>query len=63
MNSGQPRFRAVSQLLWFHKGREEWFSLAENHEKATWLPRISCAMHYPRETMCGFLYGKPHAVR
>ena len=33
MNSGQPRFRAVSQLLWFHKGREEWFSLAENHER------------------------------
>jgi len=25
--------RAVSQLLWSHKGREEWFSLGENHEK------------------------------
>ena len=25
--------RAVSQLLWPHKGREEWFSLGENHEK------------------------------
>ena len=25
--------RAVSQLLWSHKGREEWFSVAENHER------------------------------
>ena len=25
--------RAVSQLLWPHKGREEWFSLGENHER------------------------------
>ncbi len=25
--------RAVSQLLWSHKGREEWFSLGENHER------------------------------
>jgi hypothetical protein len=26
-------FRAVSQLLWPDKDREEWFSLEENHEK------------------------------
>jgi len=26
--------RAVSQLLWSQKVREEWFSLEENHEKA-----------------------------
>jgi hypothetical protein len=25
--------KAVSQLLWSHKGREEWFSLGENHER------------------------------
>jgi hypothetical protein len=25
--------RAISQLLWSHKGREEWFSLRENHER------------------------------
>ena len=25
--------RAVSQLLWSEKDREEWFSLRENHEK------------------------------
>jgi hypothetical protein len=28
------RFKAVSQLPGSHEGREEWFSLAENHEKA-----------------------------
>jgi cytochrome c len=27
------RFKAVSQLLWPDKDREEWFSLGENHEK------------------------------
>jgi hypothetical protein len=26
--------RAVSQLLWSQKVREEWFSLEENHDKA-----------------------------
>ena len=26
--------KAVSQLLWPDKDREEWFSLGENHEKA-----------------------------
>ena len=26
--------KAVSQLLWPDKDREEWFSLVENHEKA-----------------------------
>ena len=26
-------FKAVAQLLWPHKDREEWFSLRENHEK------------------------------
>jgi hypothetical protein len=26
--------RAVSQLLWSGKDREEWFSLRENHDKA-----------------------------
>jgi hypothetical protein len=26
-------FKAVSQLLWSRKGREEWFSLGENHER------------------------------
>jgi hypothetical protein len=31
--------------------------------KAMWLPRISCALHSPRAIMCGFLHGKPHAVR
>jgi hypothetical protein len=25
--------KAASQLLWSHKGREEWFSLGENHER------------------------------
>jgi hypothetical protein len=25
--------RAVSQLRWPHKGREEWFSLGENQER------------------------------
>jgi hypothetical protein len=25
--------KAVSQLLWSHKDREEWFSLGENHQK------------------------------
>jgi hypothetical protein len=25
--------KAVPQLLWLRKGREEWFSLAENHER------------------------------
>jgi hypothetical protein len=29
-----PLIRAVSQLLWSQKVREEWFSLEENHEKA-----------------------------
>jgi hypothetical protein len=27
------RFKAVSQLLWPDKDREEWFSLGENHER------------------------------
>ena len=31
-------FRAVSQLLWPDKDREEWFSLGENHEKAFRFP-------------------------
>jgi hypothetical protein len=26
-------FKAVSQLLWPDKDREEWFSLGENHER------------------------------
>jgi hypothetical protein len=30
--------RAVSQLLWSDKDREEWFSLAENHENAYRFP-------------------------
>src|ERR1700685_4309866 len=30
--------KAVSQLLWSHKGREEWFSLGENHEKVPGSP-------------------------
>jgi hypothetical protein len=35
----RPRtFKAVSQLLWSHKGREEWFSLGENHEEACRFP-------------------------
>jgi hypothetical protein len=29
------RSKAVSQLLWSDKDREEWFSLGENHEKAS----------------------------
>jgi hypothetical protein len=29
-----PFFRALSQLRWPDKGREVWFSLGENHEKA-----------------------------
>ena len=32
------RFKAVSQLLWPDKDREEWFSLGENHEKAYRFP-------------------------
>ena len=32
-NSGYTK--AVSQLLWSDKDREEWFSLGENHEKAS----------------------------
>jgi hypothetical protein len=28
-------FKAVSQLLWPDKDREEWFSLGENHEKGS----------------------------
>ena len=31
---GPAPSRAVSQLLWSDKDREEWFSLRENHEKA-----------------------------
>jgi hypothetical protein len=30
--------RAVSQLLWPDKDREEWFFLVENHEKAVRFP-------------------------
>ena len=30
---GRAVLKAVSQLLWSHKGREEWFSLGENHER------------------------------
>jgi hypothetical protein len=30
--------KAVSQLLWPDKDREEWFSLVENHEKAVRFP-------------------------
>jgi hypothetical protein len=29
----RQRYRTVSQLLWSHKVREEWFSLGENHGK------------------------------
>jgi hypothetical protein len=36
-------FRAVSQLLWSHKGREEWFSLGENHER-----RLGFGLHQLR---------------
>ena len=32
------RSKAVSQLLWSDKDREEWFSLGENHEKASRFP-------------------------
>jgi hypothetical protein len=35
------RFRAVSQLLWPDKDREEWFSLRENHE------RLFCSPGFP----------------
>jgi hypothetical protein len=40
MDATQPfraglTFKAVSQLLWSDKDREEWFSLGENHEKAS----------------------------
>jgi hypothetical protein len=28
-----PALKAVAQLLWPYKDREEWFSLGENHEK------------------------------
>jgi hypothetical protein len=30
--------KAVSQLLWSYKGREEWFSLGENHERRRGFP-------------------------
>ena len=30
--------KAVSQLPWSHKGREEWFSLGENHERRRGFP-------------------------
>src|ERR1700677_221057 len=32
-NTGILRTKAISQLRWPHEGREEWFSLGENHEK------------------------------
>jgi type IV pilus assembly protein PilA len=32
-NTGILRTKAFSQLLWPHEGREEWFSLGENHER------------------------------
>jgi hypothetical protein len=55
--------RAVSQLLWPDKDREEWFSLEENHEKGLRSPGFPAVRHSPRAIMCGFLHGKPHAVR
>src|SRR5580704_10068017 len=35
LSPSQPRIKAVSQLLWPDKDREEWFSLGENHERAS----------------------------
>jgi hypothetical protein len=32
--TGRPLLKALSQLSWPHKGREVWFSLGENHERA-----------------------------
>jgi hypothetical protein len=37
--------KAVSQLLWPDKDREEWFSLGENHEKVRGLPGFPAARH------------------
>jgi hypothetical protein len=42
------RSKAVSQLLWSDKDREEWFSLGENHEKASRSVYTNC------ETALGF---------
>jgi hypothetical protein len=48
-------FKAVSQLLWSDKDREEWFSLGENHEKACrspdFLPRNT-----GREQLCATFF-------
>jgi hypothetical protein len=30
--ASSPKYKAVSQLLWPDKDREEWFSVRENHE-------------------------------
>ena len=46
-------FKAVSQLLWNHKGREEWFSFKRSR-RATWLPRVSCPRHSPEQSCAAF---------
>ena len=53
--------RAVSQLLWPDKDRDGF--LRGKARKGLWLPRISCTRHSPSAILCGFLHGKPHAVR
>src|ERR1700734_4296204 len=61
LSSGPGDGKAVSQLLWPDKDREEWFSLGENHEKVLGFPGFPVARYWPRAVMCGFLHGKPHA--
>jgi hypothetical protein len=53
----QSGFKAVSQLLWPDKDREVWFSLGENHVKAS-----SSGLHQLRNCFSpGFPGRKPTA--
>jgi hypothetical protein len=48
-------FKAVSQLLWSDKNREEWFSLGENHEKACRSPDF-LRRSTSREQLCATFF-------
>jgi hypothetical protein len=60
------RERAVSQLLWSHEGREEWFSLGENHERRRGFGlnqlRNRPSGHHTREGI-GLKHGEPDGRR
>ena len=49
--------KAVSQLLFADKDREEWFSLGENHEKA-----YRIGLHQLRNCFSGFTMTLPREV-